>query len=151
MGVVLVEVLAPYGALFASAFLAATLLPASSELVLLGLLAAGRGEPILLIIVATVGNTAGSVVNWAIGRGVDVLHGRRWFPVSRERYEQAVSLFRHHGVWTLLFAWLPIIGDALTVAAGAARVSIWWFVALVGFGKAVRYVAVAVGLAWATG
>ncbi|MFE0014058.1 YqaA family protein [Mesorhizobium sp. NPDC059054] len=145
------EVLAPYGALFASAFLAATLLPASSELVLLGLLAAGRGDPVLLIIAATVGNTAGSLVNWAIGRGVEVLHGRRWFPVSRERYEQAVSLFRRYGVWTLLFAWLPIIGDALTVAAGAARVGLWWFVALVGLGKAARYVAIAAGQAWATG
>lgn len=145
------EVLAPYGALFASAFLAATLLPASSELILLGLLAAGRGEPVLLIIVATVGNTAGSVVNWAIGRGVEVFHNRRWFPVSRERYEQAVSLFKRYGVWTLLFAWLPIIGDALTVAAGAARVGLWRFVALVGLGKAARYVAIVAGQAWATG
>ncbi len=148
---VLLEVLAPYGALFASAFLAATLLPASSELVLLGLLATGRGDPVLLIVVATVGNTAGSVVNWAIGRGVEVLHGRRWFPVSRERYEQASGLFRHYGVWTLLFAWLPVIGDALTVAAGASRVGLWLFVALVGAGKAARYVVIAAGHAWATG
>lgn len=148
---ILLEVLAPYGALFASAFLAATLLPASSELVLLGLLAAGRGDPVLLIAVATIGNTAGSVVNWAIGCGAELLHGRRWFPVSRERYEQASSLFRRYGVWTLLFAWLPVIGDALTVAAGAARVGLWRFVALVGFGKAARYLAIAAGHAWAIG
>lgn len=148
---VLMEVLAPYGALFASAFLAATLLPASSELVLLGLLAAGRGDPTLLVVVATIGNTAGSVVNWAIGRGVEVLHGRRWFPVSRERYEKAGSLFRRYGLWTLPFAWLPIMGDALTVAAGAARVSLWLFVVLVGSGKAARYAAIVAGQAWATG
>lgn len=145
------EVLASYGALFVSAFLAATLLPASSELVLLGLLAAGRGDPVLLVVVATVGNTAGSVVNWAIGRGVEVLHGRRWFPVSREHYEKAGRLFRRFGLWTLPFAWLPVIGDALTVAAGAARVGLWRFVVLVGFGKAARYAAIVVGHAWATG
>lgn len=145
------EVLAPYGALFASAFLAATLLPASSELLLLGLLAAGRGDPVLLIIAATIGNTAGSLVNWAIGRGVEVFHNRRWFPVSRERYEQAGGLFRSYGVWTLLFAWLPIIGDALTVAAGAARVGLWRFVTLVGLGKAARYAVVVAGYAWTTG
>lgn len=145
------EILASYGALFVSAFLAATLLPASSELVLLGLLAAGRGDPVLLVVVATVGNTAGSVVNWAIGRGVEVLHGRRWFPVSREHYEKAGRLFRRYGLWTLPFAWLPVIGDALTVAAGAARVGLWRFVVLVGFGKATRYAAIVVGYAWAIG
>ncbi|PLP61177.1 hypothetical protein CYK37_02510 [Mesorhizobium loti] len=142
-------VLASYGALFISAFLAATLLPVSSELVLLGLLAAGRGDPALLAVVATVGNTAGSVVNWAIGRGVEVLHGRRWFPVSREHYDKAGGLFRRYGLWTLPFAWLPVIGDALTVAAGAARVGFWQFIVLVGAGKAARYAAIVVGHAWA--
>lgn len=145
------EVFAAYGALFTSAFLAATLLPVSSELVLLGLLAAGRGDPVVLVAVATVGNTAGSVVNWAIGRGVEVMHGRRWFPVSREHYEKAGNLFRRYGLWTLPFAWMPVIGDALTVAAGAARVGLWHFVLLVGCGKAARYAAIAIGHAWATG
>jgi membrane protein YqaA with SNARE-associated domain len=75
------EALAPYGALFLSAFLAATLLPAQSELVLVGLIAAGRGDPILLLIVGTIGNTAGSVVNWALGTGVSSLLENGWFPV----------------------------------------------------------------------
>ena len=145
------EDLIAYGALFASAVLAATLLPASSELVLVGLLAAGRGDPAWLLIVATVGNTAGSVVNWAIGRGIEALRGSRWFPVSAENYEQASRVFRRYGLWTLPFAWLPIIGDALTVVAGAARVGIRRFVLLVGIGKAVRYAAIVVGQSWAMG
>ncbi|MBN9234409.1 MULTISPECIES: YqaA family protein [Phyllobacteriaceae] len=145
------EDLVAYGALFASAFLAATLLPASSELVLVGLLAAGRGDPAGLLIVATVGNTAGSVVNWAIGRGIEALRGSRWFPVSAENYEQAGRVFRRYGLWTLPFAWLPIIGDALTVVAGAARVGIWRFVALVGIGKAARYAAIVAGQSWVMG
>ncbi|TIS44692.1 MAG: DedA family protein, partial [Mesorhizobium sp.] len=59
--------MAVYGSLFVSAFLAATVLPVSSEVVLVGLLATGRGDPALLFTVATIGNTLGSVVNWILG------------------------------------------------------------------------------------
>ncbi len=138
-----------YGSLFASAFLAATLLPVSSEVVLLGLLAAGRGDPALLFAVATIGNTLGSVVNWILGRGIDTLQNGRWFPVTPEQYEQAGRMFRRYGAWTLLFAWLPFIGDAFTVVAGAARVHFGSFVVLVALGKAARYAAVVLGSLWA--
>lgn len=143
--------LAIYGSLFASAFLAATLLPVSSEVVLLGLLAAGRGDPALLFAVATTGNTLGSMVNWILGRGIDTLQSRRWFPVTSGQYEQAGRTFRRYGAWTLLFAWLPVVGDAFTVVAGAARVPLGLFVLLVGLGKAARYAAVVLGTLWAMG
>ncbi|WP_348647133.1 hypothetical protein [Mesorhizobium sp. NZP2077] len=78
-----------YGALFISAFLAATVLPVSSEAVLAGLVVSGRGDPVLLLAVAAIGNTLGSVVNWILGRGIDTLRNRRWFPVTPDRYEQA--------------------------------------------------------------
>lgn len=143
------EALAPYGALFLSAFLAATLLPAQSELVLVGLIAAGRGDPILLLIVGTIGNTAGSVVNWALGTGVSSLLENAWFQVSRVAYERAGRVFRRYGVWSLLFAWLPFVGDALTVVAGAARVPLGQFVVLVGTGKAARYAVIIAGQLWA--
>ncbi|RTM09227.1 MAG: DedA family protein [Hyphomicrobiales bacterium] len=138
-----------YGSLFASAFLAATVLPVSSEVVLLGLLAAGRGDPVLLFTVATIGNTLGSVVNWILGRGIDRLQSRRWFPVTAGHYEQAGQMFRRYGAWTLLFAWLPVVGDAFTVVAGAARVRLALFVVLVALGKAARYAAVVAGGLWA--
>lgn len=138
-----------YGALFLSAFLAATILPASSEVVLAGLIVAGRGDPGLLLMVATVGNTLGSVVNWVLGRGIDSLRNRRWFPVTPDRYEQASRIFRRFGEWTLLFAWLPVVGDAFTIAAGAARVNLGVFVALVAIGKAARYAVIVAGGLWA--
>ncbi|MER9102582.1 DedA family protein [Mesorhizobium sp. M0848] len=138
-----------YGALFVSAFLAATILPASSEVVLAGLIVSGRGDPALLLAVATIGNTLGSVVNWILGRGVDSLRIRRWFPVTPDRYEQASRTFRRFGKWTLLFAWLPVVGDAFTIAAGAARVNLGVFVVLVTLGKAARYAAVIAGGLWA--
>ncbi|MDX8477915.1 YqaA family protein [Mesorhizobium sp. VK24D] len=144
------ETLAPYGALFVSAFVAATFLPAQSELVLAGLLAAGRGDPGLLLVVGTIGNTAGSVVNWAIGRGADTLLAERWFGTNRGVYERAVRIFHRYGQWSLLFAWLPVVGDALTLIAGGARVRLVPFVAFVGIGKAARYGAIIAGLAWWT-
>lgn len=138
-----------YGALFLSAFLAATILPVSSEAVLAGLIVAGRGDPGLLLVVATIGNTLGSVVNWVLGRGIDSLRDRRWFPVTADRYEQASRIFRRFGEWTLLFAWLPVVGDAFTIAAGAARVNLGVFVVLVATGKAARYAAIVAGGLWA--
>lgn len=143
-------VLAVYAALFASAFLAATILPVSSEAVLVGLIAAGRGDPALLLVVATVGNTLGSAVNWLLGRGIDALQDTRWFPVSHERYDRASRTFRCFGAWTLLFAWLPVVGDALTVAAGAARMRFGLFLTLVAVGKAARYAAIVAAGLWAT-
>ena len=140
--------LAIYGSLFISAFLAATILPVSSEVVLAGLLAAGRGDPVLLFVVATIGNTLGSVVNWILGSGIDRLQSRRWFPITREQYQEASRTFRRFGAWTLLLAWLPVVGDGFTVAAGAARVPLGLFVVLVGLGKAARYAAVVLGSLW---
>ncbi|MGD9844113.1 MAG: YqaA family protein [Variibacter sp.] len=140
-----------YAGLALSAFLAATLLPLSSEAVLAGLLASGRGHPLALLIVAIVANTAGSAVNWLIGRGIDHFRDRPWFPVSPERYEAATRHFNRWGLWSLLFAWLPFVGDPLTVVAGALEVPFWRFITLVGIGKAARYVAVFLGAAWLLG
>jgi membrane protein YqaA with SNARE-associated domain len=69
--------------------------------------------------------------------------------LPRAGYERAGQVFRRYGVWSLLFAWLPFVGDALTVVAGAARVPIGLFVVLVGIGKAARYAAIIAGQLWA--
>ena len=140
--------LAIYSTLFASAFLAATILPVSSEAVLAGLIATGKGDPLALFAVATVGNTLGSVVNWLIGRGIAQFRDRPWFPVSAERYEAATRQFTRYGVWSLLFAWLPFVGDPLTVVAGALGVPFGRFVVLVAIGKAARYAMVIAGVGW---
>src|SRR5215204_3505734 len=116
--------------LFLSAFLSATLLPGSSEVALVALLALGKHDPALLVAVATVGNVLGSVVNWVLGRWFAHFSGRRWFPVDEKSYAQAVGWYNRFGVWSLLLAWLPIIGDPLTVVAGALRVPLVRFVTL---------------------
>ena len=126
--------------LFVASFLAATLLPAQSELILVGLAARGEHGLASLLATASVGNTLGSVLNWLLGWHLLRFRDRRWFPVKGASYERARSWFMKYGVWTLLLAWAPIVGDALTVVAGALRVSLSVFLALVVVGKTVRYV-----------
>jgi membrane protein YqaA with SNARE-associated domain len=132
-----------YASLFASALLAATLIPVSSEAVLAALTAARGNDLVSLIIVASVGNTVGAVVNWLLGRYCLHWQNRRWFPVQRDTLERAADHFGRYGLWSLLFAWLPIVGDPLTFVAGMLRVNFWLFVALVGTGKTARYAVIA--------
>lgn len=132
-----------YLGLFATAFLAATLIPVSSEIVL-GALSAAQGFDVwLLVAVATAGNTLGSIVNWWLGRYCLHWRDRRWFPVKPATLTRATERFNRYGLWSLLLAWLPIVGDPLTFAAGVLGVRFPIFVTLVAIGKAARYVAVA--------
>lgn len=133
--------------LFASAFAAATLLPGGSEVVLGLMLAARRWDPVLLVAVATAGNLAGSTVNWAIGRFLADRRKARWFPVSEAALDRAQMRFGRFGLPILLLAWVPIIGDPLTLVAGFMRVRIVPFLLLVGLGKAGRYAVIALAFA----
>ncbi len=133
-----------YLGLFLTALLAATLIPVSSEAVLAALSLAEGAELVLLVSVASLGNTLGAVVNWLLGRYCLHWQDRRWFPVSRETLSRASERFRRFGLWSLLFAWLPIIGDPLTFVAGVLRVNFWVFVILTGTGKTARYAVIAV-------
>jgi membrane protein YqaA with SNARE-associated domain len=130
-----------YLILFFSAFLAATILPFYSEVVLFGLLRAGY-DPVLLVVVASIGNTLGALVNWLLGRFMLQFQDRRWFYFKREQIQSAQNWFNRYGFWILLLAWLPIGGDALTLVAGIMRVRLWLFIALVGIGKTARYVSI---------
>jgi membrane protein YqaA with SNARE-associated domain len=128
-----------YILLFSSAFLAATILPFYSEIILYALLREG-GEPLVLLIVATLGNTLGAVVNWWLGIYLLRFQDRRWFYFSREQITQAQRWFQRYGKWSLLLAWAPIFGDALTLVAGIMRVPFVTFVLLTGTGKCLRYI-----------
>jgi len=138
-----VDDLAVLGGLFAIAFVAATILPAQSEAALVGLLLAGTHSPVLLVAVASLGNVLGAVVNWALGRGVERLHDRKWFPVGPASLDRATRWYRKWGRWSLLLSWAPIGGDALTVAAGVLREPFWSFVLLVTIAKTARYILLA--------
>lgn len=130
-----------YLTLFFSGFLAATLLPALSELSVAGL--AAQGYSLFWIwFSATVGNTLGACVNWLLGRYFRHLENHPRFPFRPAQMAQAAEHFNRFGKWSLLFAWLPIVGDPLTLIAGVAGTRFRVFLLLVAIGKGLRYAAV---------
>lgn len=128
-----------YTALFFSALVAATLLPLQSEALLVALLLRQPEAWISLLLVATAGNVLGSLINWLLGRGIDRMRERRWFPFSAAQLARAQQRYRRWGAWSLLLSWMPILGDPLTLIAGLMREPLWRFIALVTLAKAGRY------------
>jgi membrane protein YqaA with SNARE-associated domain len=119
-------------ALFASAFVSATVLPGGSEVVLYHFLGSFPEHAALALAVATVGNTLGSMTTFALGR---------LLPQNLPR-ARALEWIRRYGAPALLLSWLPVIGDALCAAAGWVRIR--WSLALlaIAIGKAARYLAI---------
>ena len=132
-----------YAVLFFSALMAASILPMQSEAVLVGLLVASQKPVASLLIIATLGNVLGAVINWGLGRALRRFEGRYWFTASQEQMQRAQRWYLRYGRWSLLASWLPIVGDPITVVAGALRENFWPFVALVTLAKAGRYVVLA--------
>jgi membrane protein YqaA with SNARE-associated domain len=130
-----------YIGLFVAAFLAATILPLSSELVLSALLFSGA-SPSTLIVIATTGNVLGSLINYALGYWASGSVIKKWLRLSESDFLNAEQRFKKYGLWSLLFAWVPMIGDPLTVIAGLLRVRLLWFLILVTTGKLLRYIAI---------
>jgi len=129
-----------YLSLFAISFLAASILPFSSELTLAGLIVTSNYDNLLLLMVASFGNVLGSVVNWVLGFYSRNLTTKKWFPFKDKQIENSSKWFGKFGKWSLLFAWVPIIGDPLTLVAGLLRVRFLDFIILVTSGKVSRYV-----------
>ena len=133
-------VLLPYAGLFVLSFLAATVLPLSSE-ASLGALVAVRGELLVPVLVATVGNVLGSCTTYWIGRrAARALVEPHKVTSGRVR---AARLLRRYGGPALLLSSLPVLGDALVALAGATKVPFKPFLFWVALGKGVRYAAVA--------
>lgn len=120
-----------------SAFLAATLVPVSSEIVFTGYLALGYSKTACLL-VASLGNCLGTTLNYTLG-AAGMAVAEKYFGFSPERHEKVLALHQKYGKWTLWLAWLPIIGDPITVYAGVARSNFWYFALVVYGGRIGRY------------
>ena len=141
--------LTSYMGLFFAAFGAATLLPIQSEALLVAMLLSDRYAVATLWAVATFGNVLGSLMNWVLGRFIERLRHKRWFPVSERKLEKAQQSYLRFGRWSLLLSWVPIIGDPLTVVAGIMREPLWSFLLIVSLAKGLRYaVLTALALGW---
>ena len=120
--------------LLAASFLAATLVPLPSEAALYAFLKAHPGQGVLAVTVATLGNTAGGMTTYLIGR---------LFPGTRKLSDTALRRIRRYGAPATFFAWLPIVGDGLSLAAGWLRISWWAVLIFMALGRLLRYVAIA--------
>jgi membrane protein YqaA with SNARE-associated domain len=122
--------------LFASSFLAATLLPGGSEAVLFGVLKLHPGELWLALAVATLGNTLGGMSSYVLGRFIPQKSGLK--------EQKGLARVQQYGAPILLLSWIPIIGDPLCVAAGWLRLNPWLSALCIAAGKFVRYWVIAV-------
>ena len=135
------ELIWPLVGLFLLAFSAATLLPGGSEAGLLAMASLSSYSSLTLLVVASTGNILGSVLNYWLGRLALHYQDRTWFPVSATRLSRAQDWFSRWGQWSVLLAWVPVIGDPITVAAGALRMGFGLFTLLVVISKTSRYMA----------
>lgn len=127
-----------YLGVFGAALLAATILPFYSEVAVGAAIA--KGYPSFAVwLSASLGNTLGAAINGALGRLLSAEQVRAKLRIGEQAYARAARWYQRWGVWSLLLAWLPIGGDALTVVAGALQVRWWVFLTLVFIGKAGRY------------
>ncbi|WP_375277856.1 YqaA family protein [Alteromonas australica] len=121
-----------------SAFLAATILPFSSEIVLVTLLSTGANEAYLLV-AASVGNVLGALVNYVLGWRYGETFVLSWLGIKARTFLRAQQMFKQWGKWSLLLCWVPIIGDPLTLMGGVLRTQFWFFLSVVACTKTLRY------------
>ena len=128
-----------YPGVFLVSLLASTLIPFSNEVVVMAMPALGY-EFWQIIIWATAGGYAGSLFNYFVGKKGGEFVLSRWVKVKPERWAQAEEAFQRWGNWALFFAWLPFIGDPLTIVAGVFHVDWRLFSVLVFTGKFLRFI-----------
>jgi membrane protein YqaA with SNARE-associated domain len=136
-----------YVSLFFSALIAAMVFPAQSEMVLVYLVQQAAHPVWALVVVASIGNVLGSVINYALGYSVHRFKDRRWFPASPKQMDRAQAFYAKWGRYSLLASWVPIIGDPITVVAGVLRDRFLVFLILVAIAKSGRYVVLAYAFA----
>lgn len=137
----LVAFLTQYGywGMLAAAFLAGSFLPFSSEAVMVALLGAGLDEW-GLILYGTIGNVLGSVVNYFVGRLGRLDWIERWLHVKKKDLDRAQRFMAGRGAWMGFFAFLPILGSAITILLGLMRANIPVTFFSITIGKLLRYV-----------
>ena len=133
-------ILFSYFQLLLFSFLAATILPFSSEILLSTMYMTGSFQTLNLLVIASLGNISGSIVNWYLGKKINLYQRKKWFPVSSDRLKKSEYYFQKYGLWSLLLSWVPIIGDPVTLFAGILNVRFQIFVILVSISKISRYV-----------
>lgn len=134
-----------YWGMLIAAFLAGSFFPFSSEAIMLGLIAAGL-SPWKLVAFASVGNVAGSMFNYGIGRLGRIDWIEKYLHVKKSSIERAEHFMAGHGAWMGLFAFLPVLGSAITIALGLMRANLPISVLSITIGKVSRYILLVSGV-----
>lgn len=132
-----------YWGMALAAFLAGTFIPFSSEAVMGALLVSSGMDPMLTVLSGTLGNVAGSMVNYYIGTFASVETISKWLKVKEKRLNQAKSYVDKYGYWMGLLAWLPLLGSAISIALGILRANVLGVFLTTTAGKLGRYLVVA--------
>ena len=136
-----------YFGLFIGALLAATIIPFSSDFLLVGMLAAG-GNVVVTVIVASLGNWAGGMISYWMGHAGRWEWIERWFKVKPETLEKQKSRIDRWGAWLAFLSWLPLVGDLLALGLGFYKVNPWQVALFMLIGKTARFVGWAVVVEW---
>lgn len=136
-----------YWGMLVSAFLAGSFFPFSSEVVMSGLQAAGL-EPIQLVLYGSIGNVLGSMFNYGVGRMGKLEWIEKYLHVKKESLDKAQNFMTDKGAWMGFFAFLPLLGSAITIVLGLTRANIVISVISITIGKVLRYVLLVYGLSF---
>ena len=135
------ESLLEYGyiGLFIGSLLAATVIPFSSDILLIGMLAAG-GDIVVTVIVATVGNSVGGMISYAMGYYGEWEWLEKWFKIKRETLEKQKVKVDKYGSWLAFWSWLPFVGDVFAIALGFYRTNVKLTAIFMFVGKSIRFI-----------
>lgn len=136
-----------YWGMLAAAFLAGSFFPFSSEAVMAGLQAAGL-EPLPLVIYGSIGNVLGSMFNYGVGRMGKLEWIEKYLHVKKKSLDKAERFMAGRGAWMGFFAFLPLLGSAITIVLGLTRANIVISVISITIGKVLRYVLLVYGLSF---
>ena len=145
----IIEFLTGYGywGMLIAAFLAGSVFPFSSETVMLVLLGSGL-DGWQLVIYGSIGNTLGSVFNYYVGRQGKVEWIEKYLKIKKQQMERAQRFMAGRGAWMGFFAFLPILGSAITVTLGFMRANIVISFISIAIGKFLRYWLLVYGAEW---
>lgn len=127
----------------------ATIIPFGSEAYFITLLSLDKYNGLLLLTAASIGNILGSLFNWICGYYINYFIKKSWFPINNKIINIGNKIFNKYGKWSLLFSWMPFVGDPITFVAGTLRFPVIPFIVLVSIGKVGRYLLIYLSITWA--
>lgn len=134
-----------YWGMLIAAFLAGSFVPFSSEAVMLGLMAVGL-NPVPLVVYGTIGNVAGSMFNYGVGRLGKTVWIEKYLHVKKDKLDKAQRFMAGHGAWMGFFAFIPFLGSAITIVLGLMRANLMISLISITLGKAIRYILLVFGV-----